>query len=391
MTLLEEPQAALYAWIAARGDAWRKDVHPGDVILVVDVGGGTTDFSAIAATEQGGTLELVRVAVGDHIPCSAGDNLDLALAHLVKQKLEAAGKEVDRVQMHALVYACRAAQERLRGGVPPDTSPSASAGRRAPLVGGGLGSGIPREVAGRVVVEGFFPLVESWTARPAVRARAALTQIGLPYASDAAVTKHLAAFLTKHARALDKLPGFAPKAGGDGAEHRAPKILRPTAVLFNGGVMKAPALAKRVTEALARWLEADGAKPPRILEGADLDLGVAARRRVRTLRAARPGPAHPRRHAARARTTSASRAPSPAVPGVEAADHRGFLCVAPFGMEEGTEAPLPPNSRARRRRRRAGALPSFFGSTVRRDDQARHQALEEMEKTGARGASRPSR
>ncbi|HEY4119591.1 MAG TPA: Hsp70 family protein [Byssovorax sp.] len=372
LTLLEEPQAALYAWIAARGDAWRKDVHPGDVILVVDVGGGTTDFSAIAATEQGGSLELVRVAVGDHI-LLGGDNLDLALAHAVKQKLEAAGKEVDRVQMHALAHACRAAKERLLGADPPEVAPIAIAARGSQLLGGGLRSELTREEAERVVVEGFFPIVDS-SARPAVRARAALTQIGLPYASDPAVTKHLAAFLTKHARAVDKLPGFAPKAGDDGARHdgpaaagveqRAPKILRPTAVLFNGGVMKAPALAKRLTEVLARWLEADGAKPPRLLEGADLDLGVA--RGAAAYALARRGQGlRIRGGTARAYYVGIESA-VPAVPGVE--PPITALCVAPFGMEEGTEAPLPPNE--------LGAVVGepvrfrFFSSTVRRDDQA---------------------
>ncbi len=97
VTLLEEPQAALYAWVAAMGDAWRKHVKPGDVVLVVDVGGGTTDFSAIHAVENEGSLELVRVAVGDHI-LLGGDNMDLALAHVVKQKLEASGKSPDRAQ-----------------------------------------------------------------------------------------------------------------------------------------------------------------------------------------------------------------------------------------------------------------------------------------------------
>jgi len=112
LTLLEEPQAALYAWVLAMGDAWRKEVHPGDVVLVIDVGGGTTDFSAIHAVDRDGTLELVRVAVGDHI-LLGGDNMDLALAHLVRQKLEGEGKAVDRWQQASLVHACRAAKEQL--------------------------------------------------------------------------------------------------------------------------------------------------------------------------------------------------------------------------------------------------------------------------------------
>ena len=112
LTLLEEPQAALYAWVLGMGDAWRKEVRPGDVVLVIDVGGGTTDFSAIHAVDEGGSLQLVRVAVGDHI-LLGGDNMDLALAHLVGQKLAAEGKTVDRWQQASLVHACRTAKERL--------------------------------------------------------------------------------------------------------------------------------------------------------------------------------------------------------------------------------------------------------------------------------------
>ncbi len=125
LTLLEEPQAALYAWTLAMGDAWRTHVRPGDVVLVVDVGGGTTDFSAIAAVDQGGSLDLVRVAVGDHI-LLGGDNMDLALAHLAIQKLEGAGKTPDRAQQAGLVHACRVAKERLLSDATLAAAPIAS-------------------------------------------------------------------------------------------------------------------------------------------------------------------------------------------------------------------------------------------------------------------------
>src|SRR6185312_8311056 len=137
LTLLEEPQAALYAWIDAVGDGWRKLLKPGDVILVVDVGGGTTDFSAIAAIDKDGSLELARVAVGDHI-LLGGDNMDLALAHLVRAKLEAQGKEVDRWQMIALTHAARVAKEKLLSDESIATAPIAIAARGSKLLGGGL-------------------------------------------------------------------------------------------------------------------------------------------------------------------------------------------------------------------------------------------------------------
>ena len=112
MTLLEEPQAALYSWIQKSSGEWRKQVRVGDIILVVDVGGGTTDLSLIAVVERDGNLELHRVAVGEHI-LLGGDNMDLALAHVVARKLAAQGTQPDPWQLRALTYACRAAKETL--------------------------------------------------------------------------------------------------------------------------------------------------------------------------------------------------------------------------------------------------------------------------------------
>ncbi len=354
-TLLEEPQAALYAWVLAIGDAWRAQVRPGDVVLVVDVGGGTSDFSAIAAVERDGALELVRVAVGDHI-LLGGDNMDLALAHLVRQKLEADGKTVDRWQQASLAHACRGAKERLLGDASLDAAPIVVASKGAALLGATLCTELTRAEITRALVDGFFPEVAS-DARPVTRARAGLTQLGLPYASDPAITRHLASFLSRQASALAKLEGAARSEEG-----RAPGLLHPTAVLFNGGVMKAGALRDRVVGALDAWLAADGAPPVRVLEGADLDLAVARGacsyalvRRGRGLRI--------RGGTARAYYVGIEGA-VPAVPGVE--PPVSAMCVAPFGMEEGTEATLPPHE--------LGVVVGeacrfrFFGSTVRRDD-----------------------
>jgi hypothetical protein len=354
LTLLEEPQAALYAWIEAMGDGWRKQVKPGDVILVVDVGGGTTDFSAIAAVDVGGSLELARVAVGDHI-LLGGDNMDLALAHVVKAKLEAQGKEIDRWQMVALMHACRSAKERLLSDATAASAPIAIASRGSKLIGGGLRAELTREEVTATLVEGYFPLVDAG-ARPAVRARAALTQIGLPYASDPAVTRHLAAFLARQADATRKLEGFPAQKSG--------ALLHPTALLFNGGVMKGTALRARIVAAIDAWLAADGAPPVRVLDGGDLDLAVARgaaayglARRGRGLRI--------RGGTARAYYVGIE-SPAPAVPGVE--PPITAMCLAPFGMEEGTQAKLPPHE--------LGVVVGekvrfrFFGSSVRRADGA---------------------
>jgi hypothetical protein len=362
ITLLEEPQSALYAWIEGKGDAWRKEIKVGDVLLVIDVGGGTTDFSAIAATEKDGSLELQRIAVGDHI-LLGGDNMDLALAHVVRQKLVAAGKEIDRWQMSALTHAARVAKERLLSDAALGSAPIAVAGRGSQLFGGGLRSELTREEVTRTLVEGFFPVVAA-SARPVARARVGLTQLGLPYASDPAITKHLAAFLGRQAGATAKLEGFTRQVGAADAGGRAGKLLHPTAVLFNGGVMKGEALRARVLETLSAWLAEDGAPPARVLSGADLDLAVA--RGAATYGLARHGRGiRIRGGTARAYYVGIESA-VPAVPGIE--PPITALCLAPFGMEEGTEAKLPPHE--------LGVVVGepvrfrFFGSTVRRDDAA---------------------
>ncbi|HLM75289.1 MAG TPA: Hsp70 family protein, partial [Polyangiaceae bacterium] len=254
LTLLEEPQAALYAWIDAAGQGWRKQIRPGEVILVVDVGGGTTDFSAIAAVEKDGALELVRVAVGDHI-LLGGDNMDLALAHVVRTKLAAEGKELDRWQMSALTFAARTAKERMLGDLSLASVPVVVPSRGSKLLGSALRAELTREDIDRTLVGGFFPEVAA-SARPASRPRAGLTQLGLPYAQDPAVTKHLAAFLGRQAGATARLRGE-----GEPASASAGNLLHPTAVLFNGGVMKSAALRERVMSTLNAWLEADGAPP----------------------------------------------------------------------------------------------------------------------------------
>jgi len=356
LTLLEEPQAALYAWIDAAGQAWRKQIRPGDVILVVDVGGGTTDFSAIAAVEKEGALELVRVAVGDHI-LLGGDNMDLALAHVVRAKLAAEGKELDRWQMSALTFAARTAKERMLADTSVASAPVVVPSRGSKLLGGGLRAELTREDIDRTLVGGFFPEVAA-SARPASRPRAGLTQLGLPYAQDPAVTKHLAAFLGRQAGATARLRGDDAPAAAQAT------LLHPTAVLFNGGVMKSAALRDRLMTTLNAWLTADGAPPARALSNEDLDLAVARGGAAFGL-AKRGKGLRIRGGTARAYYVGIESA-VPAVPGVE--PPISALCLAPFGMEEGSRADLPPYELAV-----VVGEPvafRFFGSSVRRDDKA---------------------
>ncbi|NRR33419.1 Hsp70 family protein [Oxalobacteraceae bacterium] len=355
LTLLEEPQAALYSWIQGSEGRWRKDVKPGDIILVVDVGGGTSDFSLIAVLERDGVLEPHRVAVGDHI-LLGGDNMDLALAHLVARKLAASGTQLDAWQLRALTYGCRSAKEALLSNTDAASWPIVVPSRGSKLIGGSIRTELTREEVQTFILDGFFPQVEA-SARPAVRARAGLTQLGLPYAQDAGITRHLAAFLARQLGATGELEGFAGQPNADAS------FLHPTAVLFNGGVFKSELLATRVMATINDWLYLENAEPARMLGGADLDLAVA--RGAAYYSYVRRGSGVRIRGGTARSYYVAIESSMPAIPGMEPPIQA--LCVAPFGMEEGSEIELPAQE--------FGLVVGepvhfrFFGSSVRRQDQ----------------------
>ena len=304
LTLLEEPQAALYAWVAQRGEHWRKQVAVGDLILVIDIGGGTTDFSLIEVKDDGGNLTLHRVAVGDHI-LLGGDNMDLALAHRLQAKLEDDGKSVDDWQLRALMHSCRAAKESLLEDASLPSAAIVVPGRSSKLIGGTMKTELLREELDDTLLHGFFPAVAA-DARPTAPRRAGLMTLGLPYAQDAGITRHLAAFL--HGR-------------------------QPQRVLFNGGVTKSALLRERILHIVNGWLSA----PLDELGSADLDLAVAAGAayygRARTGKGVRI-----KGGASRAYYVGIERAEL-AVPGV--APRVDAVCLAPLGMEEGSEVLLP--------------------------------------------------
>ncbi|MFN0248611.1 MAG: Hsp70 family protein [Kofleriaceae bacterium] len=306
VTLLEEPQAAFYAYLAARGDSWRKDLAPGDVVLVCDVGGGTTDFSLIEVAQVDGVLALERIAVGDHI-LLGGDNMDLALAAIAQKQLTDAGKTLDAMQQRALVHAARRAKEQLLGDKPPKSVAISVLGRGSKLIGGTMKADVTREQAEAMLVDGFFPVVDA-DAHAQKRRAAGLREMGLPYAHDPAVTRHLAEFLGRFGR-------------------------MPTAVLFNGGVMKATQLQQRIVSLLRTWAGRDVV----VLAGADLDLAVA-------LGAAHFGNVR-RGKGVRIRGGTARayyigiESAMPAIPGF--APPVKALCVAPQGLEEGSTVELP--------------------------------------------------
>ncbi|WP_417069657.1 Hsp70 family protein [Niveibacterium terrae] len=351
LTLLEEPQAALYSWIARSGGDWRRQVRRGDVILVVDIGGGTTDLSLIAVLEKEGQLELHRVAVGNHI-LLGGDNMDLALAFGVAGKLAAQGKPLDPWQTRALAHACRGAKEALLTDESLAAVPIVVPSRGSKLIAGSLRTELTRDEITKSLLEGFFPHA-TVSDQPASRARSGLTQLGLPYAQDAAITRHIAAFLTRQSGATAELEGFAQTGGS---------FLHPTAILFNGGVLKSALLAERVQTLLDGWLASEGAAPARLLRGADLDLAVA--RGAAYFGYMKRGKGV-RIHGGTAQAYYiAVESAMPAIPGLAAPIQA--LCLAPFGMEEGSEAALPEQE--------FGLVVGeevhfrFFGSSVRRQD-----------------------
>lgn len=343
--LLEEPQAAFYSWIETAGEQWRKQVKVGDVILVSDIGGGTSDFSLIAVSDEGGELELKRIAVGEHI-LLGGDNMDLALAYAVQQKLSAKGTKLDAGQLRGLWQSCRVAKENLLQSGAAQKQPITVLGRGSSVIGGTIKTDLAFDELEKTLVDGFFPQCEAG-AMPKSGRRVGLQEMGLPYAADPAVTRHLAKFLTQQ-----------KDTGSD-----THSFVHPTAILFNGGVMKAPLLRQRLVEVLNGWLSQEESPALRMLEGTNLDHAVA--RGAAYYGLARRGKGVRIRGGAARSYYIGIETSMPAVPGMAAP--LKALCVAPFGMEEGTESDIPGQE--------FGLVVGepaefrFLGSTTRRGDQ----------------------
>ena len=354
LTLLEEPQAAVYSWIKNNDENWRDQVAVGDIILVVDIGGGTTDLSLVAVTEEDGNLTLNRVAVGDHI-LLGGDNMDLALAYRLKMKLAQEGKQLQPWQVLAITHACRDAKEALLNDAKLQSMPIVVPSRGSKLLGGTLQTELTQEEVQQTLVEGFFPQT-AIEELPVQTARGALTQMGLPYAQDAAVSRHVASFLSRQSQAVEEL--FAQY------EQQHEGFIRPTAILFNGGVLKSSLLSDRLLTTINGWLTTAGSTEAKLLSGLDLDLAVASGASYYGF--VRRGKGVRIRGGIASSYYVGIESAMPAIPGME--PPLEALCVAPFGMEEGSQANVPSQE--------FGLIIGqpvqfkFFGSTVRRDDVA---------------------
>jgi molecular chaperone DnaK (HSP70) len=257
--LLEEPQAAFYAWIDAHSPGWDAQLGALSLALVIDVGGGTTDFSLIRVERDGQRLGLERLAVGDHI-LLGGDNVDVALARLLEPRL---GERLDAQRWHELTNLCRAAEETLLGPEAPEHVVIRLSGRGRSVIGGTRSATLTRNEVAELVLGGFFPLTPA-DALPRPATGGGAQESGLPLAADTEVSRHLAAFLRTHR--TDPLAGAPPEpeTGSGGGT--------PDAVLFNGGALTPPVLRERLRELLASW---NGGRRPAVLENRSLDLAVA--------------------------------------------------------------------------------------------------------------------
>ncbi len=313
--VIEEPQAAFYAWIERNAD-WREQVQPGNLILVVDIGGGTTDLTLIAVTEQNGELQLERVAVGEHL-LLGGDNMDLAVARFAEQQFSQRGTKLDVIQFYSLWQQARAAKEVLLSTESaPEEHPLTILGRGTGLVGGTLRGKIKRDEIRSLLLDGFFPAVDA-DAVPQRQRRAALMELGLNYASDAAVTKHIAHFLRQAGNA------------------------QPTHLLLNGGVLQAEAIEHRIFQVIDGWLKVAGASPLIELQSKtkQADLMHAVARGAAYYGLARAGKGVRIRGGVPRTYYVGIESSLPAIPGIPAP--MKALAVVPFGLEEGSKVELP--------------------------------------------------
>ncbi|WP_462271232.1 Hsp70 family protein [Desulfobacter sp.] len=314
IVLIEEPQSAFYAWIDKAGDDWRDQVEKGDLVLVCDIGGGTSDFSLIEVNEgEDGLLNLERVAVGNHL-LVGGDNLDLTLSYFLAAKLREKKQNLDTWQMRGLVHSCRKAKEALFSSDGPDEYPVTVLGRGSSLIKGTIKLNLELADVEQVVLDGFFPAC-SLDDKPAGSSATGMKEFGLSYEADPAITRHLAQFISSHTD-----------------DQGNPRL--PTAVVFNGGVMKSPLIRERILEVLKQWHSASERGEIRQINAFDYDLSVAWGASYYG-QAAR-GDGIKIRGGLGMSYYMAIEASMPAVPGL--AMPTRALCIAPFGMEEGSQA-----------------------------------------------------
>jgi molecular chaperone DnaK (HSP70) len=264
VTLIEEPQAAFYYWIYKNKVDWNEKLNDGDVVLICDVGGGTTDFTLIHAAKNGEDyLELKRVAVGDHI-LLGGDNMDMAIAHHIEQTQMAGKPRLDALSWTSLCMKCRALKESLLGGDNVESDSISIAGRGKSVVASTMKFTLTREEISKILIDGFLNEVDFNSIDKKISSAAGLRESGLPYAEDPSISNQLAKFLKRHVRDIARDIGRA--------------FVRPDKILYNGGVFKSDAIRSRATELISGWLNAGADKQAggfTVLDNPDYDLSVS--------------------------------------------------------------------------------------------------------------------
>jgi molecular chaperone DnaK (HSP70) len=258
VTLLEEPLAAFYSWLIRYENRWSRFVSPDELILVCDVGGGTTDFTLITLREAGGSPRFERIAVGDHL-ILGGDNMDLALARNIEMRL---GKQalLSGDRWKTLCHQCRQAKEMLLDGKAASRKITIM-GEGSRLIRGTLSADLDLDCVKQTLIEGFFPLLDAEPKHTAHSSRKGITEFGLPYEQEPAITRHLGRFLDRHRADISRFSEMSFRG--------------PDCILFNGGALKPPVIQERIRQAIRRWFHEDDIALPRVLENPDPDLAVA--------------------------------------------------------------------------------------------------------------------
>ncbi len=341
---LEEPQAALYNWIHAHGQNWRQSLREHDVLLVCDVGGGTTDLTLVEIQSENGELNMNRLAVGSHL-LIGGDNMDLTLAHVASTQFAEQGTKLNAWQSVSLWHSCRLAKELLlRGDAAPRSVPLSVLGRGSKLIGGTVTMELERETVQTILVDGFFPKVGR-NERPDRDGANGFQEIGLPFETDVAITKHVGAFLADQLRA------------------NSPSPMKLTHVLFNGGVFNSDAFRERMLSTLASW--SDEGQAPTVLGGVeDLDQAVACGAAYYAWTKEQGG-VRIRGGTARSYYVGIETS-GPSIPGMTRPLQA--LCVVPQGMEEGTQTDVMSRDVGLKVGQRGRFR--FFSSTLRKQDRA---------------------
>jgi molecular chaperone DnaK (HSP70) len=258
IVLLEEPLAAFYSWLSHNEESWRERVAPGELILVCDVGGGTTDFTLITLREAQGSPRFERIAVGDHL-ILGGDNMDLALARRLEAGFPSHHRNLGSDRWKSLCHQCRQAKERLLGGR-EQSQRITLVGEGSRLIANTVSAELKYAMVEAAILTGFFPLVPAHD-QPMVGQRAGITEFGLPYEPEPAITRHLGWFLDQH---RSEVAAYLGRSAG-----------LPDQVLFNGGSLKPPVIQERICQAMRHWYDQRESRRPKILVNPDLDLAVA--------------------------------------------------------------------------------------------------------------------